>query len=460
MPSYHYNYLKLFCCVCLAAVSSCRLGQQSADHEAYFKKAIQHAYHMPADKMSRQAVPYVDSVYRNFKGNISLGDLAQQYDFKSNYYLYFVSDYARAMLYADSMLYVLKPYSSEKKYSLAYATACLNKGNVLYSQKYFSSAYGWYYQGKSSLHMQDSCSYNKYMSKFSASLGQVCYDQGKYKQSIRFWHEALNKMTCENSYDAFYRKQGWYDNIGLCYRNLKRPDDAIAYFDKAIALLKTGEAIYPRKKNFIQMALGLVYGNQGDAYLQKAMYARAEERYQQSISINSQKNFIAGDARLSRLKLAAMYVNLSRFADARKQLDAVEPILDKKYRPEMLRWLSTNADYYRNAPNGNAIVAYSYLSRYVSLKDSVQADQRVLAGADFNDEFTRLQQESTLKAESKKNRLNNLLIYSTMLVLVLIVALTGSYLTRKGVTQPAAIPQKQDGDYREKEVYLNWYDEL
>ncbi|WP_311953321.1 tetratricopeptide repeat protein [Mucilaginibacter terrae] len=445
----------------MAAISSCGVGQKNADHDAYFKKAITYARHMPTDRVAQQAVPYVDSVYRNFKGRISTADLAQLYDFKSNHYLYIVGNYTRAMLYADSMLYILQPYSGEKNYNLAYATACLNKGNVLYSQKYYSSAYGWYYRGKSSLQMQeDSCSYNQYMSKVSASLGQVCYDQGKYKQSVRFWLEALNKMSCEKEYDAFYLTQGWYDNIGLAYRNLHRPDEAIRYFEKAITLLKAGELKYTDKKSFIQMALGLVYGNEADAYQQKAMYREAERGYQQSININSQKHYIAGDARLSRLKLAAMYIKLLRFKDARAQLDTVKPILDKTYRHEMMLWLHTNAEYYKNAPDGNASTAYNYLNSYVALNDSLQADQRILIGADVKGEFTRLQQEHALKTESKNTRLNNLLMYSTMLVLVLIVALTGSYLTRKGIAQALVKPKKKDGEYQEKEVYLNWFDDI
>ena len=414
---------------------------------------------MPASVVNRDAIPYVDSVYNNFEGEPGIGDMAQKYDFKSKFYLYYIRNYAKAMQYADSSLFLLKPHYNSKRYNLNYSLAYLRKGDILYQQKYYSSAYQWYYEGKNLMRAQDSCSYNKYMTNFNSSLAMVSYDQAKYKQAIKFWHETLNKMTCDNSFDGFYHKQGVYDDIGLCYRNLHRPDNAIVYFDKAIAFIKSKETAYPNKHTFLQIALGLVYGNKGDAYLQKQMYTQAAQCYKVSININSQKNYLAGDARLSRLKLASLYIKTSRFNEAKLQLDTLKPILDTRYRPEMLRWLQTNAAYYKNAPGGDASMAYDYLSKYVTLKDSVQTEQRILASANFSNEFNVMQQQNNFKTEVKNSRFNNILIYSTVLLVVLISAVTGSVLIRNGGLSQRGDKNKAD-THQEKEVYLNWYDEL
>ncbi|MFD1258828.1 tetratricopeptide repeat protein [Mucilaginibacter terrae] len=459
MPPYPHKSLYLFFSFLTAAIvlSSCRFFEREPDHEAYFKKAITHAYSMPNPAIYSKAIPYIDSVY-NRVPHVSTADLVQKYYFKSVFYLYYLSDCDKAMFYADSMLTVIKPYYNDEKYNLSYANAYLCKGNILYKQKYYSSAYQWYYLGKTILHQQDSCAYNKYMSELNGNLALVAYGQGKYKQAIRLFHERMNKVTCENGYEALRRKQGTLDDIGLCYRNLNRPDEAIRYFDKAISLILSQQHLYPNQKDVLQMALGLIYGNEGDAYLQKKRYALAEARYKASIGINGKKNFYVGDARMTQLKLAQLYVQTARFNEARLLLDSVKPALDTNYRPEMLKWLQTNAAYYSAAPDGDAKLAYNFLNSYVNLKDSVEVDMRVLAAANFNDDFDLLQQQYNLKQEVKSNRFNNILLFATFVLIVLLTALTGSILIRKGLLNPFTLPVVKEDEQQVES--LNYQEEL
>ncbi len=435
-----HRYHVIYCLVIAILMASCRPAQRP-DHDAYFARHIAHARNMQASIIHQKAIPYIDSVYRNFD-KPGVGDLAQVYDFKSNYYLYEQANYEKAELYADSLLDLLRPYYGHDRYRERYVMAYIDKGNTLYKQKYYSSAYEWYFLGKNMLSSDDTASCNKYMARLNSSLAQVSYEQGRYKAAIRCYHECLNRIGDHQDRESFKLRQGLLDNIGISYSKLDRPDDAIKYFEKALNVLQAGHEQYPDLKLFINSAIGLVQGNEGDAYLQKKDLDKAERLYRSSIAINSQKDHLIIDARYTKVKLAALYIMANRYPEARTLLDDVRPELDTTYRPEMMRWLMTNAEYYRYAPGGNMTKAFDDLRRYVALNDSAQAEVRVAANANYNDQFALLQRQYELKADEKRDKLNDLIIFSIALIGVLIAAITGSILLKRTLASKPAMARK------------------
>ncbi len=424
-----HRYRVINCLVIAILITSCRPAQRP-DHDGYFARHIAHAREIRSSRIHPRAITYIDSVYRNV-ARPGIGDLAQVYDFKSNYYLYEQANYEKAELYADSLLDLLRPYYGHDRYREQYVMAYIDKASALYKQKYYSSAYEWYFLGKNMLNGSDTASCNKYMARLNNSLAQVSYEQGRYKAAIRCYHECLNRISDHHDRESFKLKQGLLDNIGICYSKLDRPDDAIKYFEQALNVLEAGHKKHPGMEMFINSAIGIVQGNEGDAYLQKKDLGEAERLYRSSIAINSQKDHFNIDARYTKVKLAALYIITRRYAEARRLLDEVRPDIDKNYKPEIMRWLMTDAEYYRHAPDGNMVKAFDDLHRYVAINDSAQAEVRVAVNANYNEQFALLQRQYELKADEKRDKLNDLIIFSIALIGVLIAAITGSILLKR-----------------------------
>src|SRR6202012_5987149 len=112
--------------------------------------------------------------------------------------------------------------------------------------------------------------------------------------------------------DYFYEMQGNLNSIAFSYGKLGLPDSMLFYYNKSLQLLSAGGKEYPHKKDFIEMARGVIYGNIGDAYMMKQNYKVADSLYKEDILINSQKGHYNQDALMTRLKLAGLYVKIGK----------------------------------------------------------------------------------------------------------------------------------------------------
>jgi tetratricopeptide (TPR) repeat protein len=93
----------------------------------------------------------------------------------------------------------------------------------------------------------------------------------------------------------------------MSYLKLNKLDSAEFYFNKAIQFVNNHQNSYTERKNFHEIALGVIYGNLGDVYKLTNRAAEAKNLYKKSVSINLKKGHEINDAHLSFLKLSNLY---------------------------------------------------------------------------------------------------------------------------------------------------------
>jgi tetratricopeptide (TPR) repeat protein len=69
--------------------------------------------------------------------------------------------------------------------------------------------------------------------------------------------------------DNYHRRQQVLSNIGLSCYHLNDYDGAEYYYQSALEFITTNLKKFPSEKIIHNEALGVVYGNLGDVYLQK-----------------------------------------------------------------------------------------------------------------------------------------------------------------------------------------------
>jgi signal transduction histidine kinase len=260
---------------------------------------------------------------------------------------------------------------------------------------------------------------------FSGRLGTVNYRQAKYAEAVTWYKESVEKLyQCDKGFKLFAATQGMLDNVALCYTRLKMGDSALLYYHKALDFIEYNEKRYPggHDQQFIAMARGIIYGNEGDAWLLEGDTARAEALYQKSIAINSQKGYYNGDAYITRLKLASVFLEQSALRNMDSTLKEVEAnIQEMPYDEPRALLLKLRLLYYSKL--GQAARSHQYLERYLLLKDSIDQNNRELAGADFNKEFQSLKREYQLNFLGEKDKRNTVYLLLAIIVSCMITAL-------------------------------------
>ncbi len=94
------------------------------------------------------------------------------------------------------------------------------------------------------------------------ALGHVAYQQGKFEEAINHYKIALEYHIKLNRYDYVH---GSYNDIGLCYKNLKLYSEAMKNYELAIE--------FSQKHN--PSFVGIIYGNIGEVYMLEHQYQKA-----------------------------------------------------------------------------------------------------------------------------------------------------------------------------------------
>jgi tetratricopeptide (TPR) repeat protein len=333
------------------------------DQSHYFDSILHKADSLYVPLLEEDAVNFIDSAYNSFP-NPGVIDLYNKYDFKRNYFYTYKKDYNKALLYTDSMLDLLREKELNTDFIEYYGKALFSKGNILFTMREYDGAFKCYYEGRKVIEViQDTC----LLSEYSNSLGLVAYTQGKYAEAAAYFKQCFNEYAyCgpQNSFKKYANQQGQLDNIGLCYDKLGKTDSALHYYSSALAYILKDEDKYSYKKDYIEMAKGIIYGNIGTVCYRMGDLEKAHDFFKQSIQINLKKGYANEDAMITRNKLATLYLDQDRLPEAKAELDLVKSALDSI--PSLfveLRWNKLQSDYYSKHKDHDQ--AYLYLSNYV-----------------------------------------------------------------------------------------------
>jgi len=418
-----------FCAACLFILlfNSCKHTPDVDDenHDIYFDAVFKHA-----ENYRDESIGYVDSVYNAFD-EVGVKDLYRKYIFLWYAYNDGRKDYATGMKYADSAIWLMQDHATTPEYIAFYARAYFIKGDAFMAQKKYEEAFQNYYKGRLVIENNaDSCS----VTEFTNRLAIVSYRQKNYAKAIQYFKQSITGHSyCSDVNQRYRNQQRNLNNLGLCFNKLGQQDSALYYFNSGIQLIEDHKSYFPGK-DFIETALGVIYGNMGDVYYERGNIDSAEQLYSESIRINVQHNHENRDAQLTQIKLAKLYLETNKLDKADQLLTAVRHSLDTlKNETAELRWWLLQKSYYDTTHQIEK--AYTLFQDYVKYWDSINTNVQ-LSHFDINKEFETIKQQYEYDLLKKENELKNFyliiaVLFSFMTLVILVMAWYNRKISKK-----------------------------
>ncbi|WP_215240390.1 tetratricopeptide repeat-containing sensor histidine kinase [Dyadobacter helix] len=380
-------------------------------------------------------IAYFDSAYQAIR-HPGVGDRIRKYDFIGHSYYRKMGEYSNANKSLDTLLDILSTGDLRNEYIREYSAALFHKGDVLFDLKRYNEAYHYYYEGKIvAQKILNRCA----LSEYSYRLGMVSYRQGKYRAAAYYFRQCLGDQTyCEDNFATFAMKQELLANTALAYDKCGEGDSSLIYSHKALSFIKEKGGQFADRKNYLEMARGVIYGNQADVYARLGQFGTAEKLLKKSIQINSRKEFDMRDAQITLLKLGELYLNTNKMKEAllvTQQLKASLDTLKNKFVEIGYNKLCWN--YYDKIQDDHK--AYEFVQKYQFLKDSLEKENRKLVLADADKEFRQMEQQNRYNLLSKEYEQRKIylliaILFAVMALAILILIWQNAKTSRKNVS--------------------------
>ncbi|MEO6684900.1 MAG: HAMP domain-containing sensor histidine kinase [Dyadobacter sp.] len=397
---------------------------KKADHTGYVDMIREHAKRMMDNGEKEKALAFFDSAYQVID-DPGIGDEVRKYSFKGQDYYPKTGDYHKGIVRLDSIFLILSTEELKKKYIREYATALFQKGDLLFKIKRYNDAYQFYYRGKIIAQtIMDPCA----LSEYTYRLGMVSYKQSKYSEAVNNFKQCFDDAAyCIKDFRNFAYRQELLANVALSYSKYDMVDSSLYYSNKALVFLGEEGKQFPERKDYIEMAQAVIYGNQAGEYYKKGDTLFAENLLKKSIATNRKKGFDVSDSQMSMIKLGEVYIEKGQLEESHEIARQLKASLDSTYNLYAETGLS-KLDWKYYDKIGKPEQAYISLQRYMFLKDSLDIENKNLVSADVDREFQSLEQQynyTLLSAENdlKKNYLYVTLLFSLMAIAILVLLL-------------------------------------
>jgi len=399
---------------------SCNKPANTVPSNSTYNSLLDSANHLFDAGKYDIAVKYLDSATSHYN-DLDLPQKFEYYSFNCNYYFHIKKDNVLSMPYADSILALFNTPEKKLKYISRYGQAFFFKGDVLFQENKYTEAYRYFYQGKLIANKDvNDCTLGDY----SYRMGMIMYKQEHYKLAAQnFKIGARESTSCELNFRSFYRRQELLNNTGLSYSKIDETDSALVYFKRALDFIDQNAGRFKNRKPWLDVARGVVYGNQANIYIGKNNIPMAVGLLKKSITINLKKGNDNKDAELSELKLAHIYYQTHQAQLLTDLLAAVQKQLSTVKNPDAeADWNYLMAKYFSDKNQSSA--ALNYFTRYDALKDSLSAQVKALKEADIEQQIKQLENDYALSNLKKDNETQNLylkiaVVFGIMLIIII-----------------------------------------
>ncbi|WP_162996429.1 ATP-binding protein [Mucilaginibacter celer] len=368
-------------------------------------------------KNPHKAIKYLDSAYRYVKKPF----VADQFRYYAFHFLYNRKELHNqkvAIAYADSMIAMAKKSITQKQYQQQYAEASFAAGDAYSDLQQYDDAYKYFYQGyyigKSGLN-------DAILAEYTYRMGMMLFKQGHYREAANYFKISYKQsFAYHDDFRSFYQRQELLDNIGESYKNSGDIDSASLYLQKTLDYINVNAKRFGNDPSKLEVARGVVYGNQGDVALNTKNYNRAEELLKKSIAINLQPHNDNRDAQLTEIKLARLYLQTNRTDDLFKILQTLRTQLDTLKNEEAeTGWNKLMSSYYViKQDDQNAL---HYLQNYSALKDSLAKRALSLKRTDISQQQASFDKQDQIENLKGHNTLQLVYIYLAVLFSVMAV---------------------------------------
>ncbi|MDN3584764.1 sensor histidine kinase [Mucilaginibacter flavus] len=358
---------------------------------------------------------YLDSAFKRI-GHPFVHDKFRFYGYHYLYQLKQKHDYKKALLYADSMLMMAKQSVTKRRYQLDYAEANFALGDAYFAMFEYADAYKCFYQG---YYIGKSQVNNEILAEYTYRIGMVLFKQAHYLEAANYFKISHDKSSAyKDDFRSFYQRQELLADIGESYKNAGETDSASFYLKKAIDYINANNQRFNNVAEMLEIARGVVYGDQGDVAFIKQDYKGAESFLKKSIAINLKKGNDNKDAQLTEIKLGRLYLVSNRSDELLGLLQSLRTQLDSIPNAEAeINWSYLMAGYYENRDNAKAL---AYFKKYSALKDSAVKQANSLKSINVTTQQANYEKQTEI--DNLKDYSKRQLIYIYLAVLLAIMA--------------------------------------
>jgi len=378
--------------------------------------------HFGTDKVER-GLHYLDSAM----SRISKPNIDDQFRALAFHYVYWhktKGDNQKALVYADSMLAVANKSVGPKDYQANYVEANMALGDASFSMQKYNDAYRHYFEG---FRIGKNYLNNGALSDYSYRMGMILYKMGHYRLAAGYFKESYRfSSPTRDKFADFYRNQEVLDNIALSYKHNGDLDSSMFYFARALQYINQNAPQYKDRAKMIEMARGVVYGNQAEVLIIKGDSKNATDLLKKSIAINLQKGNDNRDAELTEIKLGQIYYDSNQNEDLKSLLSTLRTQLDSiKNDDAEADWNRLMSGYYLRKKDFE--VSRAYLQTYLTERDSSIKKLNILKESDVNQQLDSFEKQYLIDNLRGHNKIERQYLYAAIgcavmaMVIVLLV---------------------------------------
>jgi len=438
--------------LCLLAPLTCWF-LLSCNHDSltthYSNRLLDSALIIGVNGHSDQAVRMVNEHFASF-ASISVLDRYRFYRFGFDLHdAYYSKSYdpARALAYADSMVWLLEQHGLTFRLPREYADARSLQGQIYIEQKRYSEAFRVY--GLCRLAAEkigDSC----LVAEYNSTMGTVRFRQAEYRKAIDLYLAALSMHgTCKPNSTTYHDVQGLLANIAFAFTKAGDNDSALVYYRRAEQYIREKKDMYTTDTVFPSIALAVVNGNEALAEQAKGDYAGAETLLKQAIAINELPGRDNATAVIEKLHLAGLYLLQHKNNDAFRLLKETANPSPADVGTLKL-WLSTMCQYQEQI--GNPEQAFKYLKQSLALSDSIATQERKSFAGTENNTYRLLEAQYNLELLRKDNTIQQMSLLIGALILIALCYIV--IMSRKNLRRHKQLLTELDQRNKEKDRIL------
>ena len=385
-------------CSFLLLLFSCSQTKKTENEEtAYWRSSLDSAYVLLYKlKDTTKALAYYDSVL-NESSQVSVYPKAVRYQLLADYFYFFTADNHETARMIDSSLALYSRTELQDHYPRTHVKLLLFGGQIAYRLSQYTKANDYYFRAKK---LADAHLTPCERKSFNYSIAMVLYKQRNFPESEKYFTEAYRlQNTCSPQTAVIaLQQQEIQSNIGLCLIHQKKFDSALLHFDKALQIAE----YYKDSLGIATMdkIRGVIYGNKAQIHLANNRLEEAETFALKSIHLNDREGYEVENAREVKTTLAEVYWREGAYPSMLEVLHGIQDATPYDHSKTGLEWTRLMASYYEHVHQQDSAILY--YRNYLSLRDSLEDDQRQLTAADVArqmDEKVQATQIAVLKKD-------------------------------------------------------------
>jgi len=361
--------------------------------------------------------------------------LAEKYYRIMDYYWHTKDNYDSTLLYADSIINLLKGKLDKKENAAIYIKTMFSKASVNIRAQNNNEALQYYITAKK---MMSAGEKNPaLLHRYYLGMISIFYSQENYLREIEFCRlmESNAAAAFKNPYEVFFTTQRAMRLIGECYVRTGQLDSAVFYLNGTLAYIDQNECRFPEKPpiNFETMRI-VVDALLGDVRMQQKDFASAERLFLKSHEVYQQFPEPVFKAYL-RFSLVNIYLETNQLKKAHSMLALISASMDTaQIKARTAQYFKLCSDYYFKNKQLNA--ATRCLLKSNRYKDSLKVKDNAFLStnlpADF--EYDEQKQMNQLLAKDSQLKHSYLLLaaFSAIMAFVIFMLVWFSHWRRAG----------------------------